>query len=398
MDDINTSLIKAVSSDFRYGISNAITGIIESSKKMEKEVREEQHFDTAGYLYATMNQELTRTLKYYSQNENDLFANTMLGWAALAGLKGNMSKNNIVRFDDHSFSVKSAENSQLIPPNWMEYINKSSNSFSRKVREMYETQKGVKTIRNIREIVGSFKRDVAIENDYLHFFAPGDEIFDCIVENAMKSYKGTCAAFAIAADFEWRGLLFTWVLKPNERLLLEKNVSVMTLRQYKGYLSAEQVITAVSLPEFDDVDKDKVIKLVDSCTALSVNRIRSEVAHLGRRSIKSDFLRIKERCGCANADWFQKSYPKDTWCEFVNKAVKIGKEQAKTRFKKGSNVKLAVADINSQLNAELAQARFFGMESDTMEKRNKQYDLVIEALKTARFEMEAVAFVWVRKI
>lgn len=398
MDDINISLIKAVSSDFRYGISNAVTDIIESSKKMEKEVREEQHFDTAAYLYASMNQELMRTLKYYSQNENDLFANTMMGWAALAGLRGNVSKNDIVRFDDSSFSVKSAENSQLIPPNWMEYVNKASNSFSRKVREMYETRKGAKPVHNTREIVGSFKRDVAIENDYLHFFAPGDEIFDCIIENAMKSYKGTCAAFAVPSDFEWKGLLFTWVLKPNEKLLLEKEIPLTALRQYKCYLSAEQVSTAVSLPGFSDDDKEKAIKLVEGCGALSVGRIREEVAHLGRRSRKNDFLQIKERYGCANADWFQKSYPKDIWCEFVNKAAKMGKEQAKARFKKGSNLKLAVADINRQLNAELAQARFFGVESDTMEKRREMYDLVIKALKTSRFEMESAAFVWVRKI
>ena len=76
----------------------------------------------------------------------------------------------------------------------------------------------------------------------------------------------------------------------------------------------------------------------------------------------------------------------------------MGKEQAKTRFKKGSNIKLAVADINRQLNAELAQARFFGVKSDTMEKRREMYDLVIKALKTSRFEMESAAFVWVRKI
>ena len=50
------------------------------------------------------------------------------------------------------------------------------------------------------------------------------------------------------------------------------------------------------------------------------------------------------------------------------------------------------------MNAELAQARFFGVKSDTMEKRREMYDLVIKALKTSRFEMESAAFVWVRKI
>ena len=36
MDEINESIIHAVTSDFRYGISNAIAKIIESAQKMEK--------------------------------------------------------------------------------------------------------------------------------------------------------------------------------------------------------------------------------------------------------------------------------------------------------------------------------------------------------------------------
>ena len=56
MNEINASIIHAVTSDFRYGISNAINEIIESSQRMEKEVREEQHFDSAAFIYATLNQ------------------------------------------------------------------------------------------------------------------------------------------------------------------------------------------------------------------------------------------------------------------------------------------------------------------------------------------------------
>lgn len=398
MDDINKSIIHAVSNDLRYGISNAIAEIIESSQKMEKEVREEQHFDTAAFTYAFMNQELSRLLKYYTENENELFANTMMGWASLAGLKGNTSKNNIVRFDDRSFSVKSAENSLLIPPNWMKYINKSSNAFSRKIREMYEEHSGARKSQNVREIVGSFRRDVAIENDYLHFFSPGDEIFDCIIDNAMKSYRGTCTAFAFQADFEWMGLIFTWVLKPNEKLLLEKNIPLVAMRQYKNYISTEQISTAVPFPKFGDIDTEKVTKLVDRVTAMPISRIRDQIVHLGRRSIKSDFLHIKERFGCANVEWFKDKYPENIWSNFVNNAAIMGKEQAREKYKKGTNIKALKVFINRSLNAEIAQARFFGMDSGIIKKKREIYNIVIEALKTSTFEMESAAFVWVRKV
>ena len=66
-----------------------------------------------------LNQELKRLLHYYTSNENELLANTMMGWASLAGLKGQFNKNGVVRFNENSFSIKSAENSMLIPPNWI---------------------------------------------------------------------------------------------------------------------------------------------------------------------------------------------------------------------------------------------------------------------------------------
>lgn len=243
MNEINESIIHAVTSDFRYGISNAINEIIESSQRMEKEVREEQHFDSAAFIYATLNQELKRLLHYYTSNENELFANTMMGWANLAGLKGQFNKNGVVRFNENSFSIKSAENSMLIPPNWMEYVNRTSNAFSRRVRELYEERTGNKISTGSREIVGTFNRELSIENDYLHFFAPGDEVFDCIVDNAMNSYKGTCTAFALEADFDWRGIVYTWNLYPNEQLLLENGIPLTAIRQYKGYVSADQVMS-----------------------------------------------------------------------------------------------------------------------------------------------------------
>lgn len=396
MKDINDSIIRAVTSDFRYGISNAIAEIIDSSQKMEKEVREEQHFDTAAFIFDSLNKEIDRLLKYYTENENELFANTMMGWANLAGLKGTTNKNSIVRFNERSFSVKSAENSLLIPPNWVEYLNKSSNSFSRRIRELYEERQGVRASQISRDIVGTFKRNVAIANDYIHFFAPGDEIFDCIVDNAMKSYKGTCAAMAVDADFDWVGIVYTWTLYPNEKLLIEKNIPLTALRQYKNYISVDQISTPVSYPAYEHVSAEKVNKLLERIAALPVSRLKDEVAHLGRRSKKSDFVHIKEKFGCSNLDWFKERYKQEQWHSFINYSLKEAREQARQKFKKSSNIKSAAADINRTLNAEIAQAKFFGINSGEIEQKRETYDVVLEALKTSKFELESAAFVWVR--
>ncbi len=397
MDEINDSIIKAVTSDFRYGISNAISEIIQSSQRMEKEVREEQHFDSAAFIYASLNQELTRLLHYYTENENELFASAMLGWANLAGLKGEFGKNGIVRFNENSFSIKSAENSMLIPPNWMEYINRASNAFVRNIRKLYEERTGRTVSAGNREIVGTFNRKVSIENDYLHFFAPGDEIFDCIVENAMNSYKGTCTAIAIEADFEWRGVVYTWNLYPNEQLLLEKGISVTALRQYKNYVLVDQITTAISTQKYEQIPADRVIRLMESVSRETTGQIRSNVVHLGRRSVKSDWLHIKEKYGCSNVEWFRQSYPADKWSNFIAASMKTAKAQVKEKMKLSSNLKMAAADIEQTLNAEVAQAKFFGVNAREIARKREIYETVLEALRTTKVELEAAAFVMVRK-
>ena len=397
MNEINESIIHAVTSDFRYGISNAISEIIESSQKMEKEVREEQHFDSAAFIYATLNQELKRLLRYYTSNENELFANTMMGWASLAGLKGHFNKDGIVRFNESSFSIKSAENSMLIPPNWMEYINRTSNAFSRRIRELYEERTGKKDATGSREIVGTFNREIAIENDYLHFFAPGDEVFDCIVDNAMNSYKGTCTAIALEADFEWRGIVYTWNLYPNEQILLEKGIPLTAIRQYKSYISVDQISTAISTQKYEHVPVDKVLKLLETISKDSTSHIQKDVVHLGRRTAKTDSLHIKERYGCANIDWFRQIYPEDKWASFVSTSMKMAKNQVKEKMKASNNLKLAAASIEQTLNAEVAQAKFFGVDVGEIEQKKQTYETVLEALRTTKVELEAAAFVMVRK-
>ncbi len=397
MNEINESIIHAVTSDFRYGISNAINEIIESSQKMEKEVREEQHFDSAAFIYAKLNQELSRLLHYYTMNENEMFANAMMGWSNLAGLNGHFGNDGVVRFNESSFSIKSAENSMLIPPDWMEYVNRTSNVFSRRIRELYEEKTGKKTNVGSREIIGTFNRELSIENDYLHFFAPGDEVFDCIVDNAMNSYKGTCTAMAVESDFDWRGIVYTWNLYPNEQLLLEKGIPLTAIRQYKSYISTDQISTAISTQKYEHVPADKVLKLLDEISKESISYIHKDIVHLGKRTVKTDPLHIKERYGCANIDWFKQAFPEDKWINFVSTSMKAAKNQVKEKMRVSNNIKQAAVSIEQTLNAEVAQAKFFGVDVGEIEQKKQAYETVLETLRTTRVELEAAAFVMVRK-
>ncbi len=65
--------------------------------------------------------------------------------------------------------------------------------------------------------------------------------------------------------------------------------------------------------------------------------------------------------------------------------------------KASSNLKQAAASIEQTLNAEVAQAKFFGVDAGEIEQKKQVYETVLEALRTTRVELEAAAFVMVRK-
>lgn len=394
MNEINENIISAVTHDFRYGISEAIANVVKASKEMEKNVREEQLFDTASFLYGAMNQQLKVTLDKYHRNENRLFTSSMMGWATLAGFKGIPVTNEMIRFDASSFSFGSAGKSLFIPPKWEDYINKKSNVFARKVQTLYEGKTGRRQNSSGRSIVGTFDRATAIKNDYLHFFAPGDEIFDSIVNNAMHSSKGQSTAFMFEAGINWRGFVFTFSIEPNEELLLEHDIPVTAIGRFKGYVSIDQIVVPVGDSGFADVPSDKIVMELEKISELPISRLRDRLVHIGRRDPKNDLLGIKQRFSTSNLDWFIANHPRDQWEESVIAAKDQALTVTRSRFAASSSLKTARKEVDRMMNAEVARARYYGTEPDKLQKIKDTYLLIIEALRKSRIHTESVAYVW----
>ena len=394
MNEINASIISAVTHDFRYGISGAIEEVVQASQKMEKDVREEQLFDTASFVYGSLNQQLKVTLEKYHSNENQLFTDSMMGWATLAGFKGEATKKGTVRFNEKSFSVGSAIKSLFIPPLWEDYINKNSSKFSRRVQELYESKQGLRQTSNVRTLEGTFDRQMAIENDYLHFFAPGDEVFDSIVNNALRSDKGQCAAFAFQGDFAWQGFVYTLSLEPNTQMLLENNVPVTAIGRFKSYITMDQIVVPVPFDAFSDIPADKVVSQLDKISKLPISRQHGMVAHLGRRKAERDFLNYKDRYRCSNLEWFTSQYPEEIWEEYVEITKKIAIDTAKERFRRSSSLKSAKREVDRMMNASIAKTRYYGSKPEELDQIRDHYLLIIKALQSSRIIVESAAFIW----
>lgn len=387
MRDINNEIISAISADFKYGLLEKIPEIIEIANKMRGDIRKEQNFDAAGFVYRPMYAELRRLIEYYAKNENELFATTMLNWASLAGFHGDKNKKGEITYSATSFVLKSAINSQLIPPKWNDYLNTNQNKFLLQVQKAFDKKMARKSLE--RSIKGTFSRKLAIENDYLHFFAPGDEIFDCIVDNAINSCKGCCSALAVKSSITWAGLIFTWAIEPNNIYILDNGISIYSISPYRNYLFSEQVICPVSLSNEDSLDDEIILREYRSIVNAGFKK--SGIIHLGKRGHEAGFLR--EEIEGRNIDWFILKYGGENWKEYVIDARKESYEKAIEVFKKKSNIRGAREEMERNLSARVANRDYYGIDDDGIEKLKKTQEVILEAMKRPRIRLESAAFV-----
>jgi ATP-dependent helicase HepA len=393
MKDINREIVTAIQQDFKFGLFDMIPKIIELADTMRSTVRKEQNFDAAGFIYRPMYNELKRLIDYYTQNENELFASTMTNWASLAGFHGTENKTGVITYSAHSFVPKSAMNALLIPPKWNDYINSAQNTFVNCVQDQYNKTKAIKNIE--RSISGTFIRKQAIENDYLHFFAPGDAVFDCIVDNAMYSCKGQASAFAFPATIHWTGIIFTWSLSPNIDFLLGNGVSVYALSPYRNYLMSEQVIVPIAIRNDDDATDGQVHR--EYTKLIEAGFKPKNVVHLGKRRRAPGFLK-EIISGQSNVKWFRQEYSEESWGGLVEGAKKEAHSKAFEIFTRRSNIRGAREEMERILSARAANAEYFGLTDGGIEDLRKTQELILSAMKRPKLVLESAAFVWMVKM
>ena len=389
MNDIDEQIKHSVMNDFKYGLSSIVDDMIEEIKKIEKQVKEERHFDVAAYKYQYVNKEIEKTVKRYNENESELFRNSMMSWASLAGFWGQALSENVVCFNVSSFSPKSAYNTLFVPPDLNTIINNKLYRMQNRIRVM----NGEKRLKNNNSIIlGTFERNQALANDYLHFFAPGDGIYDSIVSNAVNAYKGKCAAFAIESDINWDGFVFSWYSSPNELLLLQNGISLKQINQYRAFLSSEIISIYVPIDGIS-VEKDqKVIKAFQKYFNIPVSQLRNYYANLGRRSRSNDFLQIKERYGISNLSWFKETHPVSEWTDKVSVCHEIAKKQAFEEFHKRRKISGLKDTLNKEHCSLCAANDYFGKDIDSEEKKRTN-EIIFEAFSKPKLVLDSVCYV-----
>ncbi len=375
MNEIDREIGEAFCSDILYGLSGIIDDIIPKIDNLNQLVKQERYFDVAAYQYQTINQIMEDTRTNYVENEKQLFADSMLGWASLAGFRGDKVADDVIRFDANSFSIKSAVNSLFIPPDMERLLGDKVNVIQNKVRKL----NCERLIHNEgKYIVGTFDRSIAVNNDYIHFFAPSDEIYDSIVSNAISSYKGTCAAFVYKSKIDWTGFIFTWNLEPNITNLLEHGIPLHVIDRYKGFMPIEQFCCAVSLKIGDDISEEDVLN--EYHCILKNYRYKGNYKNLGSRSDGA-------------IDEFVKVYPKAKWISIVNECYETANNIIKEKIKRkiSRQLKMLKNEIINDESAKQASGLYFeNAETNYDEDYN---NLLYKCFSSPRRELDSACFV-----
>ena len=262
-----------------------------------------------------------------------------------------------------------------------------------RVQEEYNRTRSLRN--QDRSIRGTFVRKQAIENDYIHFFAPGDAVFESIVDNALNSCKGQVSAFAIPSSINWCGLIFTWSMYPNDTYLIKKDVSFYALSPYRNYLMADQVVTPIPITNNDSISNESIVREYEQIVSKGFKP--KGIVHLGKRSSSPGFLSelVDKK---ENINWFKSVYPDERWSEFVTNARESAAKQAFSIFNKKSNIRGAKEEMQRSLSARAANSEYYGLDDDDLESLQSTQEIIIDAMRHPKINLESAAFVWMVKM
>lgn len=388
MNRLSKELNDAIKKDFAYGFTGLVPKMLELAQKTKKLVKFQQENDTAALKFQPLYRQLEKILWIYENNDSDLFGISMRTWAGMAGfgrpftVKGTTK----IGFDFSKFSFNAAANTYFIPPDWTNYLKKV------KREELLDMSK-VAPVKDdnihYRETIwGTFDRKTSIENDYIHFFAPGDEIFDSILHNAIHSYKGMCCAFEAASEFNWGGFIFTFSIHPNESILIDHGLSSYDISLFRSYLPSMLKTIPMELGA-ESKDRDEVLQAYNQ---LFVPGCHIKIRHLGKRAKNGN-------TGLSPIETFKSYFDAGEWEKIVNKAAQEAFSIAQKQFDKESDLIGVETMMDRIIAAKRAVSILFYKDQIETESRmlKKRQEIILQSLKDPVIQLESVCFMRLRE-
>lgn len=362
--ELNERIEEAIEEDVYNGLENSIQDIIEMTEDTRDAVEEEQLYDSGSVIYRPLSIAVKQMLKTYSGGENDLFQSSMLGWANQAGLKSQINNNDVIQFADSMFSARAAIQSLFVPPDWSLYEN-------------------TEIVRKEGRILGTFNRATAIKREDLLFYAPGDPVFNSIIGNAVDSGRGRCCAFTALAPFNYVGFTCVYNVEPKINHLIENNVPIQLLSQFRMYLPMKQIMVFVPYGKCDAVD-DKQLEdfLFDKNNLINAG-------HIGERSGK--------RGQPSSIEKFMEAYPKDDWEPIVSKVASTARSKARKQAMESADLESAKREIDRIVSGYESEYIYLGKDMEKIAEIKMKYEAVYYALSNPILTMDSISLMFLTR-
>ena len=353
--EIQNSITDAITSNLQNGLSNKLEEINSSLVKMREKVEEERFFDVARQLDQSVEQQLLHLIDQFDENDGGALASTMMTWASLCGLHGKSVENGTaIMYSQKSFNFKSMNNAQYFVPDLLEARKRSLRS---------------------QQFRGTFIRKKAIEREDLMFFAPGDLLFDSIVNNAYELSAGRSTALEIKTEgVDWEGIVFTWSISLNPKPLIDMGESLDHLYHAQGYLPLQHFKTIEKVGG-EENDERKVLSI------LSGHLPDKYLKHLGQR-------------GSGLFKRFVEEYPRDIWENMIEISFKTSKSKMEEFLKTEVRVDQAREDFQQRINAMKASNLYYGYKDDAnIQYLSKIFEAVLKGIENPVIRLESIAFI-----
>lgn len=368
-DEITSTIEKALVSDIRHGLETIKDQVTRFTNDILNEVDRERYFDKAREIDIDTKDRIEDLIGEFTGNNGERLQNTMMEWLTLVGYKGISyqtpynDETKVISINTlyENFSIASMKNSLYFPPTGLDdIVNRSK-------------------MKN--DIIGTFSRKDAINHENLTFYAPKNPLFDSIVDNAKQCYRGRSTAVKMYdTDYNWHGFVFTWNIKFNLSLLIEKEIDISLSSVISKFIYNPQIM---SIEPY--VDETNELMQLDNPTV-------DDIQHLLNNYSKYKRKHLGER-GNNGIDEFLKNYPAENWKANTIDAYKKCLKEAKESVKNSINFKKVNEELTDILSTMKARSIYYGYndESSTVSSE-REIEVLIEVLKKPIIELDSVCF------